>query len=130
MIIKRIQFKNLKGRSDDVELASGTIIYGRNFTGKTAVIDAIKLALLGSHPSLDKTGRGVFELSSGNELTVTAEIEEALKDRACVKQHVVGRAWARKGEAVTKRDFVPVGWQDTPVVLLDANEYFGRSDRS
>src|ERR1051326_660811 len=130
MELKQISFANLKGRSEDIELGKATIIHGKNFTCKTTIIDAIKLVLLGFHPSLDKTPRGVFELCSGEGLTGSAAIESRVgSPNDPVERHTIGRQWKRRGESVTKKDFVPMGWPETPVVLLDANDYFGRSDR-
>ena len=43
MKITRVDFANLKGATGPVVLGPATLIYGRNFTGKTTSIDAIKL---------------------------------------------------------------------------------------
>lgn len=118
--IKSVGYKNLKGASGDLDLAPATLLVGRNFTGKTRVLDAIKLALLGYHPGLDRTAKGIFALASGEEMSVMVTTD---------KGATVGRVWRRSGGSIAKKDFVPMGWPETPVVLLDANAYFGASDR-
>ncbi len=127
MKLKSISYTNLKGRSETVELGTANLVTGRNFSGKTTIIDALKLALLGYHPSLDKTPRGVFELSSGGELAVTATFDNG---------DALTRSWKAATNGAIKSDqfsrskdgSVP-RLMETPVVLLDANEYFGKSDR-
>lgn len=121
MIFKAATYKNLKGRTGDVELGKATLIVGRNFTGKTTIPDTIKLALLGYHPSLDKTAKGIFALASGDEMEVMVTTDDNAQ---------IGRIWTRsRGGSIARKDYVPMGWPETPVVLLDANAYFGASDR-
>ena len=120
MKITRVDFKNLKGSSDSIVLGAATLIYGRNFTGKTTIIDAIKLALLGYHPGLDKTAAGVMELASGDELKAAVVLDNG---------QVVGHVWRRDRGRITKQDAVPLDWPEQPVAVLDAAAYFGLSDR-
>jgi hypothetical protein len=137
MKLKQITYENLKGRSETVELGSANLIFGPNFAGKTTIIDAIKLLLLGYHPSLDKTARGTFELSSGEELRVSGLMRGALRmplsathtTSDAIGDHEIGRVWKRRDGKITRQDFVPMDWPEIPAVLLDANAYFGASDR-
>lgn len=48
-MIKRIKYENLKGHRGDQELTKLTAIVGRNGSGKTTVLDAIRLATTGEH---------------------------------------------------------------------------------
>jgi hypothetical protein len=120
MKIQRVDFKNLKGSSDSIVLGPATLIYGRNFTGKTTITDAIKLALLGYLPGLDKTAAGVFELASGDDLKAAVILDNG---------QAVGHVWERKAGRISKRDSVPLDWPEQPVAVLDASAYFGLSDR-
>jgi hypothetical protein len=120
MKIQRVDFANLKGASGSVELGPATLIYGRNFTGKTTITDAIKLALLGYHPALDKTAAGVMELASGDILKAAVVLDNG---------ETVGHVWQRAGGRITKRSSVPLDWPHQPVAVLDAGAYFGLSDR-
>lgn len=61
-IIDRIQANNIKGRNLDHQLAPITAIVGANATGKTAVRDAITIALLGYSPHLGKKPSATVEL--------------------------------------------------------------------
>jgi AAA domain len=120
MQIKRVDFRNLKGASDAVVLGPATLIYGPNLTGKTTITDAIKLALLGYHPALDKTAAGIMELASGDDLMAGVLLDDKV---------YVGHVWTRAGGRITKRDQVPLDWPEQPVAVLDAAAYFGLSDR-
>lgn len=66
-IIKRIDYKNIKGRDKKFNLSNKTIIHGGNGEGKTSVVDAIKLALLGEHDDLGKQGKKLLALCGGEE---------------------------------------------------------------
>jgi hypothetical protein len=120
MKITRVDFANLKGASGPVVLGAATLIYGRNFTGKTTITDAIKLALLGYLPGLDRTAAGVMELASGDILKAAVSLDSG---------QVVGHIWQRAGGRITKKDSVPLDWPEQPVAVLDAGAYFGLSDR-
>jgi DNA repair exonuclease SbcCD ATPase subunit len=120
MRINRVDYKNLKGRTGYEILGAATLIWGPNFAGKTTILDAIKLALLGYHPAHDKTGRGVMELGSADEVSVAVTPEDG---------RTVGRKWTRQDGRVTRKDFLPLDWPDTPVAVLDAGAYFGLTDR-
>lgn len=121
-------WQNLKGRSEELLLGPANWIFGDNMTGKTTVLDALRLLFLGYHPKHDKTARGSFELASGAEMQVSGVIlEQHGKDPG--KTMTVGREWRSDGSSVRQKNFLPMGWPDVPVVLLDAQAYFGASDR-
>jgi hypothetical protein len=121
MKIKTIRYENLKGRSGECELGDATFIHGRNFKGKTTILDAVKLALLGYHPALDRTAQGVFSLCSGDKLEVVAAMDNGTD--------VLQRQWRRSNGSVTKAAHLPLSWPDFPVAVLDADAYFAASDR-
>lgn len=121
MRIREISARALKGRNFDRKLGRATIIAGPNDTGKTAIADAVRLALFGYLPNR-KTGPAIFELSSATTLTVEADLEPEIADGP---PKTIARRWAKKGQQVkassTGTDELP----QLPAVLLDANEYFG-----
>ena len=63
--IKKLKTKNLKGSSQQVEFKPKTVIVGDNASGKSSILDGIKLALLGEHDHLGKQGKKLMALSSG-----------------------------------------------------------------
>ena len=65
-IIKRLRTLNLKGTNHDIELGAKTAIFGGNASGKSAILDAIKLALLGEHDLLGKQGKRISLLSDSS----------------------------------------------------------------
>ncbi len=122
MNLSNISATNIKGRSFDLPLAAANVLIGSNAAGKTAVINAIQLALLGSVPGHDKTNGGVFELSSGAAMKVCATTDT-------IEQ--VERAWLRKpdgGVGYNQRITSPT-LASIPVVMLDANEFLGATER-
>lgn len=108
-----------KGLSADFahDLDRVTVFTGSSFSGKTTRLAAIRLALGGNDPDSGKTGEATMGLARNGHISVTVEASD---DRSMT------RNWNLKGESVratTKGDLDP-----TPAVLLDANEYFSRSD--
>lgn len=111
-MIQRIRFENLKGRTGDYTLAPLTIITGGNFTGKTAIVDAVKLALLGRHPAMPDTNAGAFALSSG----------EALSVQATVDGQVIGHTWKQSGSRI---QHASKGECPLTIPSLDGNAFIG-----
>ena len=62
-ILARIRAVNLKGRHLDVAPSALTLLIGENATGKTAVREAIVLALMGRHPEFGKQGKSILRLA-------------------------------------------------------------------
>src|SRR2546427_13006476 len=70
MTLLHIEAENLKGEPFAYDLSRAVAIVGPNFAGKTRIIDAIRLALLGYLPELGKTNRATWGLSSGSPMTI------------------------------------------------------------
>jgi len=68
MKIDKVFINNIKGVTKEYELSGSNIICGDNGSGKTAILDAIRLACLGYHPKFGKSGNKIFSLSSANEM--------------------------------------------------------------
>lgn len=77
MKIDKISLKNLKGVTKDYDLSGSNLIYGDNGTGKTAILDSLRLACLGYHPKLGKTGSKIFTLSSSNEMRASVRFTDS-----------------------------------------------------
>jgi hypothetical protein len=74
MRLTRIEADNLKGNTFAYDLSSAVAIIGPNFAGKTRVIDAIRLALLGYLPELGKTNRATWGLASGSPMIIKGTV--------------------------------------------------------
>lgn len=107
--IAGVEFTNLKGTSNNLTLSNLVAIVAPNGTGKTAVRDAIQLAIAGHHPDFGKTGKALMALASGP--TMRAGI--ALSNH----QRVV-RTWAMdaKGSVKATND-LPTDWPADDVAL-------------
>lgn len=119
MKLTTIQATALKGQTFTHQLGPCTIFAGLNDAGKTARADAVRLVLLGHLPSLGKTNAATFALSSGAKMSVGADIEGL---------GPVRREWTAKGKTVKATEAGTEALPETPLVLLDAAEYFGQSD--
>ena len=91
-MISSIRATGLKGRTFNHELAPVTWITGDNGAGKTAITDAIKLALLNRHPQLGSRAGEIMKLAEGNRLEVICNIQGTAP---------VWRSWVRKGSKVS-----------------------------
>lgn len=93
MKIKSLKARNIKGQSFELNLEPINVITSKNnFSGKTAILDALFLALTGAHPKLPKTGPGIFQLASASkmEVEITTDADKTFE-----------RAWEKKGKGVT-----------------------------
>ena len=95
MRIARLTGTNIKGKTFDHELNPVTVFSGPNYSGKTARIDALKLALLGFHPELMKStsssARGMWKLSSGKSMKAMAYVETETEGTNCCRDYAHSR---------------------------------------
>jgi DNA repair exonuclease SbcCD ATPase subunit len=114
MNINSIAAKNFKGLSFSFGLGLVNIVTGGNFTGKTAILDAIRVGLMGYMPALGKQPSSTYKLAgAGDEMTVnvgTAETE-------------ISHKWKPNSKGVSYEGALP--WE-TPAVLLDTREYLNK----
>lgn len=76
MYVKQIKAVNFKGRTFDLMLDPVTVIAGDNFSGKTAVPMALRLALTGYlPPPIGKTAQAIYALAGDPEAAGTMEVE-------------------------------------------------------
>lgn len=111
-MIDRITLSNVKGITGSYELGELTIIHGRNSTGKSAVLDAITLALIGYHPKLGKKPNLTFQLATHDATAMSV----ATNDRVI--------SWKKNAKGAVSIDGVE-GLGDVPPVMLDINEWLG-----
>ena len=111
-MINRITLSNLKGISASYELGELNLICGPNSSGKSAVLDAVTLALLGYIPRLGKKPGATFQLATAG----TNIMSVATNDRSIT--------WKRNAKGVTTVDGLDAEC-NYPPVLLDINEWLG-----
>ena len=67
--IRKLWIDNLKGLFKEIEFSKKTVLCGQNGSGKSSILDGIKLALLGEHDELGKQGKSLMQLGSPDEKT-------------------------------------------------------------
>lgn len=106
--MKTIGLLNVKGVTGSFDLAPITVVSGSNSTGKTAVLNAVTLALIGYIPAIGKKPGSTFSLSSGERMAVVA-------DGATF-------SWEMKRLQVVSK--TPEGWEPAPETMLDLSGLF------
>jgi len=113
--ITHLRAENFKGRNIDVDLEPLTLISGRNFTGKTAHMDAIVLAMLGHIPESGKKNDAIYELASGIRMAVQLTFSDG---------STIQREFWRDGDSI--RQAGPKETMNIP--LLNKRAYFDMTD--
>lgn len=91
MRLTRIAASGLKGGDGrPVDLGAVTLVVGANASGKTRVLDAAQLVVLGRHPEWPRTADGVMAAAAGDELELSAAFETEGEDVE------VRRSWQRR----------------------------------
>lgn len=110
-MITSLRLLNVKGLTGDFTLTPITVVTGKNSVGKTAILTAVRLSLLGYEPSIGKQHSATFTLSSGSRMAVIAD----------------GRTfrWEEKRLKVVS-DF-PEGFTPAPETMLDLSGLFSMS---
>src|ERR1051325_3163219 len=73
-LLTYISATGLKGRTFEYQLGKVDLFVGPSFSGKTAVLDAIKIGLLGYHPKLGRRSAATFSLASGEFMSIEGEL--------------------------------------------------------
>lgn len=82
--LTRITGMNVKGRTFNHALAPLTVLTGENATGKSAVTDAITVAVLGYHPALGRKAGATMALAP--DAARQMEIEAAFSDGTRIRR--------------------------------------------
>lgn len=125
--ISKLSGRSIKGGDFSVTLDRSNVIIGDNFRGKTRILEAAQIALLGYVPSLGKSPRETFNaLASGPEMEIRATINSG----DGIEYDVRRRFWL-EGNSVKTESGVPPFLENFPPVMLEANIYFalGETDR-
>lgn len=110
-MITNLSAQNVKGRTFSHDLGAITIFTGQQGTGKTARLDALRLALLGYHPDLGKTGKSIWQLAEATADNLTVSVRTPSGDLC--------RVWKPKGKSIaaTTTGIEPA----TPPACLDGS---------
>ena len=129
MRITTVEATNLKGRTFKYNLEPMNLIVGENFTGKTSIIDAIRLALIGYIPELGKLPRATWELSSGSEMEAKVSFNQVFTHPAGDEPFSaeVSVSAQMSGGTVKLTRNTPHDFGSIP--LLNASAYFAKSER-
>lgn len=123
MYLKRISGRSIKGGDFDIDLTQANVLTGDNFAGKTRVMDAIRLLLVGYLPELGKLPRATFELASGPSMTVRGDFDNG---------ETIIRRWYLQGDTVKTEQELPKsqdGAEQLLTVMMNAEQYFALTDQ-
>lgn len=119
MKIKLLSVRNLKGRDFDYPLSPVNIVVGSNFSGKTAVSDALKIGLLGYLPKLGKQNSATYQLAGpAKAMSVTLQLDP---------EEILRHTWTKQNSGTIKYEPELPPLFSTPAVLLDTSEYFSKT---
>lgn len=125
MFITKLITRGLKRRDFDLALDRANAITGDNFAGKTEILDAVNLGLVGYSPALGNTPRATFGLCRGVRLEIELHFDT---------NDVLRREWWLEGDTVKSKHTIPPALKNCPTlaVMLNAEEYFalGATDRT
>lgn len=107
-MIKEIRLLNVKGVTGLFNLAPITVITGRNSVGKTAILDAVQLSLLGYVPALGKQNQSTMALASGTRMAVA----------------VGDQTWSWELKKTKVQATLPDGFVPAPETMLDLSGLF------
>ena len=116
--ITLLEATGIKEQRFSIEPAPVTVITGENFSGKTAIKNALELALLGYVPGLGKTNKSTFELSNGEPMGVELSVDGKL---------AISRLWKevqkKGGNSIAHTETVNL---EVPPVMLELGSVFDK----
>jgi DNA repair exonuclease SbcCD ATPase subunit len=115
MKITNLKATGIKGQDIDINPAPVTIITGENMSGKSAIKNAVELALLGYVPGLGKSNAKIFELSDGEPMGVELSVDDQL---------VISRLWKSANGSVKGESTVNL---EVPPVMMELGAVFEQS---
>jgi len=121
MKLNRIRATGLQNGDFDYQLSPFAVFIGDNESGKTRVLNAATVLLLGYVPKLGKQPKATFKLSNGVEMTIEGWLDDGRK---------ISRRFWLAGSTVKSESDVPeeIAKYDGMATMLDANEYFALTD--
>lgn len=119
MRIKQIQGTNIKNQTFVMPLTGPvTIITGGNATGKSARLDAVRLATTGTTYGVGKKNADIMKIASAPSMTASIVTDDG----------VYGRGWERKGGRCTQQKTNPT--LELPAALFDVGTFVRANDKT
>lgn len=123
MKIERIVGTNIKGRTFDIDLrpTPSALVVGQSFTGKTAILQAIRLAVAGElPPPIGKSDRVIYSVLAGDPSTEGLMAVEAYwSDGQRTRLE-----WSANGKGQVKAQGTPRTDLAVDPVVLDPRSFF------
>lgn len=120
MYITNLEASGFKGLNFAHELKRCVLFTGGNFVGKTARLEAIRVAILGCVPDLGKTNQATYGLASQGSLFAKVIFDNGTDANVLFKQD---------GESVNQeRRWLPPWLEDKPMPMLNPPDYFNLTD--
>ena len=116
MKIEKLVVKNIKGLNASVNFDKVNLVYGKNASGKTAILDSIRLSCLGYHPILGKTAKSIKLLSSGSDISSTCIFDNKEISTFSIEDNGSG--------SFAKKHYPAPNIEDL-VIQLDPDLYYG-----
>ncbi len=124
MKIEKISLADFKGVTEIFTLDSANLICGPNTSGKTAIIDGLRLALLGYHPKLGKQNKSVFSLASGAsmEASIITDNGDMMAYTLTEQQGSIRKEWTeREWDVGLRMQLDPDLFFDSPLAERNKN---------
>ena len=118
MKIDKLHVGNFKGKNRAYEFGAINVVVGDNWSGKTTVLNAIRVGLLGHDPKLGARNSDTFKLASGAKMGVELDFGGKLK---------LQRVWTESRGSIRFETKSDIEKFSVPPVLLDVREYFSMS---
>lgn len=132
MKLSCIAASNLKeGPPFKHRLTNSVAVIGPNFSGKTRILEAIRLLFKGYIPEIGKKPEATWELSSADEMAVTGTFDNGA---AFSRYFFLEKGTAKQSFALGGEDLLTVPGTElielfAKMPLLDAGHYFDLTDR-
>jgi len=120
MRIKTVAATGLKLPHFKHDLDAVTVFVGKSEAGKSCVMDAIAVALLGRHPTLKGHGnQGTFKLARGSKMTCGVQLDDGRE---------LMRSFTSDGEKIEALDSPDCENFQMPEMLFNLGKYFAMTE--
>lgn len=113
MKIEKLEIRNVKGLNAVYPTSEINLVRGPNWSGKTTLLTAIRIALLGYDPALGKRPSDTMRLAAGDSMSVALHTSAGK----------VERQWKRKGEKCSQVNTLPDGFS-VPAMMIEIDSWF------